>query len=55
MQSDEMQKRRRDVMVACPFILQSHLLLGVLGFCDMMALLPHHERGETLVQRRPLH
>ena len=45
MQRDEMQKRRRDVMVACPFIL-GHLLLGVVGFCDMTALLPHHERGE---------
>ena len=29
MQRDEMQKRRRDVMVACPFILPGHLLLGV--------------------------
>ena len=55
MQRDEMQKRRRDVMVACPFILPGHLLLGVVGFCDMMALLPRHERGETPVQRRPLH
>ena len=55
MQRDEMQKRRRDVMVACPFILPGHLLLGVVGFCDMTALLPHHERGETPVQRRPLH
>ena len=41
MQRDEMQKRRRDVMVACPFI-----LLGVVGFCDMTTLLPRHERGE---------
>ena len=55
MQRDEMQKRRRDVMVACPFILPGHLLLGVVGFCDMTALLPRHERGETHVQRRPLH
>ena len=55
MQRDEMQKRRRDVMVACPFILPSHLLLAVVGFCDMTALLPRHERGETPVQRRPLH
>ena len=55
MQRDEMQKRRRDVMVACPFILPGHLLLGVVGFCDMTALLPHHEWGETPVQRRPLH
>ena len=55
MQRDEMQKRRRDVMVACPFILPGHLLLGVVGFCDMTALLPRHERGETRVQRRPLH
>ena len=55
MQRDEMQKRQRDVMVACPFILRCHLLLGVVGFCDMMALLPRHERGETPVQRRPLH
>ena len=31
MQRDEMQKRRRDVMVACPFILPGHLLLGVVG------------------------
>ena len=46
MQRDEMQKRRRDVMVACPFILPGHLLLGVVGFCDMTALLPRHERGE---------
>ena len=55
MQRDAMQKRRRDVMVACPFILQGHVLLAVVGFCDMMALLPRHERGETPVQRRPLH
>ena len=55
MQRDEMQKRRRDVMVACPFILPGHLLLGVVGFCDMTALLPRHKRGETPVQRRPLH
>ena len=55
MQRDEMQKRRRDVMVACPFILPGHLLLGVVGFCDMRALLPRHERGETPMQRRPLH
>ena len=57
MQSDEMQKRWRDVMVACPFILPGHLLLAVVGFCDMTALLPRHERGEseTPVQRRPLH
>ena len=55
MQRDEMQKRRRDVMVACPFILPGHLLLGVVGFCDMTALLPCHERGETPVQCRPLH
>ena len=56
MQRDEMQKRRRDVMVACPFILPGHLLLGVVWFCDMTALLPRHERGEseTPVQRRPL-
>ena len=39
-------------MVACPFILPSHLLLGVVGFCDMTALLPRHEWGETRVQRR---
>ena len=31
MQRDEMQKRRRDVMVACPFILPGDLLLGGLG------------------------
>ena len=55
MQRDEMQKRRRDVMVACPFILPGHLLLAVVGFRDMTALLPRHERGETPVQRRPLH
>ena len=55
MQRDEMQKRRRDVMVACPFILPGHLLLGVVGFCDMTALLPRHEQGETPVQRHPLH
>ena len=55
MQRDEMQQRRRDVMVACPFILPGHLLLGVVGFCDMTALLPRHERGETPVQRCPLH
>ena len=30
-------------MVACPFILPGHLLLGVVGFCDMTALLPRHE------------
>ena len=46
MQRDEMQKRRRDVMVACLFILPGPLLLGVVGFCDMTALLPLHERGE---------
>ena len=50
-----MQKRRRDVMVACPFILPGHLLLAVVGFCDMTNLQPRHERGETPVQRRPLH
>ena len=55
MQRDEMQKTRRDVMVACPFILPGHLLLAVVGFCDMTALLPRHERGETPMQRRPLH
>ena len=57
MQRDEMQKRRRGVMVACPFILPGHLLLGVVGFCDMTALLSRHEgvRGETPMQRRPLH
>ena len=42
MQRDEMQKRWRDVMVAC----LGHLLLGVVGFCDMTTLLPRHERGE---------
>ena len=46
MQRDEMQKRRTDVMVACPFILPGHLLLGVVGFCDMTALLSRHERGQ---------
>ena len=55
MQRDEMQKRRRDVMVACLFILPGHLLLGVVGFCDMTALLPRHERGKTPVQHLPLH
>ena len=55
MQRDEMQKRQRDVMVACPFILPDHLLLAVVGFCDMTALLPRHKRGETPVQCRPLH
>ena len=55
MQRDEMQKRRRDVMVACPFILPGHLLLGVVGFCDMTTLLQRHERGETPVQCRPIH
>ena len=55
MQRDEMQKRRRDVMVACPFILPGHLLLAVVGFCDMAALLPRHEQGETPMQRHPLH
>ena len=55
MQRDEMQKRRRDVMVACPFILPGHLLLAVVGFCDMTALWPGHKRGETPVQCRPLH
>ena len=55
MQGDEMQKIRRDVMVACPFILPGHLLLAVVGFCDMTALLSRHKRGETPVQRRPLH
>ena len=54
MQRDEMQKRRRDVMVACPFILPGHLLLVVVGFCDVTALLPRHERGETPMQRCPL-
>ena len=33
-------------MVACLFILPGHLLVGVVGFCDMTALLPRHERGE---------
>ena len=42
-------------MVACPFILPGHLLLAVVGFCDMMDLLPRHERVETPMQRRPLH
>ena len=46
MHRDEMQKRWRDVMVAYPFILLGHLLLGVVGFCDMTALLARHERGE---------
>ena len=55
MQRDEMQKRKRDVMVACPFMLPGHLLLGVEGFCDMTALLPRHERGETPIQCHPLH
>ena len=55
MQRDEMQKRRRDVMVACPFILPGHLLLAVVGFCHMTALLPRHERGETPAQCRSLH
>ena len=55
MQRYEMQKGCRDVMVACPFILQGHILLGVMGFCDMKALLPRHERGETPVQPCPLH
>ena len=40
MQRDEMQKRRRDVMVACPFILPGHLLLGVVGFCDIVVRCP---------------
>ena len=55
MQRDEMQKRRRDVMVACPFILPGHLLLGVVGFCDMTALLPRDSRAappSTLVLHR---
>ena len=55
MQRDEMQKRRRDVMVAYPFILPDHFLLRVVGFCDMTPLMPRHEQGETPVQRRPLH
>ena len=42
-------------MVACPFILPGHLLLAVVGFCDMTALLSHHKWSETPVQRRPLH
>ena len=42
-------------MVACSFILLGHLLLAVVGFCDMIAFLSCHERGETPVQRRPLH
>ena len=50
-----MQKSQRDVMVACLFILPGHLLLVVVGFCDMTALLPRHERGETPVQRRLVH
>ena len=48
-----MQKRRRDVMVACPFILPGHLL--VVGFCDMTALLPRDLRAappSTLVLHR---
>ena len=40
MQRDEMQKRWRDVMVACPFILPGHLLLGVVGFCDIVVRCP---------------
>ena len=52
---DEVQERRRDVMVACPFILPCYLLLAVVGFCDMTDLLPRHKRGETPMQRRPLH
>ena len=55
MQRDEVQKIWRDVMVACPFILLGHLLLGVVGFCDMTALLQRHELGETPVQRRLVH
>ena len=51
MQRDEMQKRRRDVMVACPFILPGHLLLGVVGFSDMTSLLLRHERGERSESR----
>ena len=50
-----MQKRRRDVMVACLFILPGHLLLGVVGFCDMTALLPRDSRvahPSTLVLHR---
>ena len=42
-------------MVARPFILPGHLLLGVVGFCDMTALLLRHERGEIPVQRHTLH
>ena len=42
-------------MVACLFILPGHLLLGVVGFCDMTALLSRHERGETPLQHHPLH
>ena len=42
-------------MVAFPFILPGHLVLAVVGFCDMTALLPRHKRGETPMQRRPLH
>ena len=42
-------------MVACPFILPGHLLLVVVRFCDMTALLPRHEQGETPMQRCPLH
>ena len=48
MQRDEMQKRRRDVMVACPFILPGHLLMGVVGFCDMMARYYRATTGVTL-------
>ena len=55
MQRDEMQKRRRGVMVACSFILSGHLLLRVVGFGDKTALLLRHEQGETPVQRLPLH
>ena len=53
MQRDEMQKRRRDVMVACPFILPGHLL--VVGFYDMTALLARDSRAmppSTLVLHR---
>ena len=42
-------------MVACPFIFPGHLLLGVVGFCDMTTSLPRYERGETPVLRRPLY
>ncbi len=42
-------------MVACPFILPGHLLLAVVGFCDMTTLLPRHKHGETPMKRRPLH